>query len=139
MQERNADTINQRCYVEVTYGSSYVVEPTFRDLLDTDKEKTIPGFLAPEKFVSNVKKVLPENFASASKGPNWVLVRTGWDNVVDQGTVESHLEPRVGVHFTDLDQDLQRAIRSWCAYYKLVIDFDYEKKYLFEANTSNKN
>lgn len=139
MQDRNADRINQRCYLKVIFGTSYRVDKKFYSLLNTDKERNIPGFQNSERFVCSVKKFFPEMIPSENKEPGELLVRTGWDNVQDQGTGEAQSKALNGIHYTDLNEDQQRAIRSWCTYYKMGIDFDFAKNYPFETTKIQEN
>jgi hypothetical protein len=135
MKNRAADTINQRCYFEVIFGTSYIVESDFVSQLDTEDEFKIPGFIASERFISNIRILKPTNVPFYDCGGNWKIVRTGWDNIMDQSVMEQiQITPLKGFHFTDLAVNEQSGIRSWCVYKKMEIDFDFVKFHPFNPS-----
>ena len=136
MAEKQAEKVNQRCYLLINMGTSYAVEAQFYDLLDTEDEPQIPGYIASERFIIGLDTVtLLEIYnLNADSGRFWKIVRTGMDNVKNHGKEKEQPEFQLrGSHFSDLEQNEQLAIQSWCAFHNLNIDFEFVKEYPFDA------
>jgi hypothetical protein len=136
MSVKEADKVNHRLYLLIKIGTSYTVDPEFYDLLDTENEPRIPGYIASERFISglDIIKLTDVYKLGADSGPAWKIVRTGMDNVKDQGREENQPELSLrGFHFSDLDKNEQLGIKSWCAFHNLNIDFEFVKEYPFHV------
>lgn len=120
------ETVNIRKYLLVTFSSNPADK--YYNLVASGESEDVPGFVYPGSFVTSINEV--KNWTGADSGHPWKLVRTGWDNVRDNGCDEENIS-RIGFHFNDLKDNEQKAIRMFCKADGIDIDFDFETNYPF--------